>query len=124
MDGGILQYTLMVCAVSFLEMPFIILAPAFFADPMAMIVGSNVASPKLRTLPVIGKRFEGVFENKSTVGTLTAFIVSAVVLSPSMEVMPRLVISLAVAVAEALGGKYDNLLIGTVCIVAHQVVAF
>merc|ERR1712216_455732 len=124
MDGGILQYTLMVCAVSFLNMPFIILAPAFFADPMAMIIGSNVVSPKLRTLPVIGKKFADVFENKSVVGTLTAFTVSAAVLSPSMAVVPRLVISSAVAVVEALGGKYDNLMIGTVCIVAHQIVEF
>eukprot|EP00914_Ancora_sagittata_P014553 GHVO01028437.1.p1 GENE.GHVO01028437.1~~GHVO01028437.1.p1 ORF type:complete len:155 (+),score=19.62 GHVO01028437.1:144-608(+) len=95
-DIGITMYTLILIVWAGCGWDFRNLATMFFADPCAAIVGRSVASPKW-----IG--------NKTVAGSLTALVVTAIVLSRTVPLSDRIALAFSVAFLEAVGGPYDNL---------------
>merc|ERR1712086_974951 len=78
------------------------LAPLFFADPAGAVVG------KFCTRRGFNK---GWWENKTVAGTIAVFLFAFLSLDVP-EVAPRMLIAIACALGEAIGGKtFDNLVI-------------
>ncbi|KAF4690345.1 hypothetical protein FOZ60_000315 [Perkinsus olseni] len=104
-DPGITIYLLVV------GFPIAVLAPVFFADPAGAVVG-KWASANIPSFnpPWIGK--------KTVLGSAAVFAVAFVSLHTPTSLLPRLLVSLVIAVAEALGSRYDNINITAAVIAA------
>mmetsp|Transcript_78822 Transcript_78822/g.159958 ORF Transcript_78822/g.159958 Transcript_78822/m.159958 type:complete len:167 (-) Transcript_78822:87-587(-) len=101
-DAGISIYLLIVGAWFYLQLPVRALAPLFFADPAGAVVGKFCSR----------RGFNKVwYENKTIMGTLAVYTFALLSLDVP-GILPRALIAVACAVAEAFGGKtYDNLVI-------------
>ena len=93
-----------------MELPPGLLAPLFFADPAAAVVGKVVSNSFLR---VVNPR---VWSNKTLWGSTACVLVTYFSVGFECEWWQRAVIGLAASVAEAVGGEYDNACIGVVVI--------
>uniref|UniRef100_A0A7S1JT36 Phosphatidate cytidylyltransferase n=1 Tax=Vitrella brassicaformis TaxID=1169539 RepID=A0A7S1JT36_9ALVE len=107
-DLGITIYGLIVMTWAILELPFALLMPMFFADPLAAIVGKAVRSPK----------WAG---DKTIAGSLTVFFVTLLTTPFLPSIWLRLAISCLTSVLEAYGGVLDNLLVSMPPVVAFLV---
>ncbi|KAF4726753.1 hypothetical protein FOZ62_022986 [Perkinsus olseni] len=100
-DPGITIYLLVVGFWYFMELPIAVLAPVFFADPAGAVVG-KWASANIPSFnpPWIGK--------KTVLGSAAVFAVAFVSLHTPTSLLPRLLVSLVIAVAEALGSSFSS----------------
>lgn len=103
-DAGITIYLLIVATWFCFEQPPMALAPLFFADPMGAVVGKACSKRGINKV---------WYENKTVMGTLAVFAFALISLSiPEVEMLSRVGVALACALAEAFGGKtYDNAVI-------------
>eukprot|EP00658_Telonema_sp_P-2_P070622 TRINITY_DN60067_c0_g1_i1.p1 TRINITY_DN60067_c0_g1~~TRINITY_DN60067_c0_g1_i1.p1 ORF type:complete len:494 (-),score=88.78 TRINITY_DN60067_c0_g1_i1:46-1527(-) len=114
-DPGISAYVSLLLAMLALEIPFSAAAPMFFADPIGAIAGKA------------GSRFLGAAGNprwygqKTVLGSMAVGLVTLVTLSPALGPWPRIGIAIVAVLAEAVGGQYDNLVLGTVVVLSQRV---
>ena len=107
-DVGITVYLVLVSAWFGLELPPSVLAPLFFADPAGAVVGKTCS----RLLgPSYNPRWYG---SKTCAGTVAVFIVTLLTITYEVSTLTQLRIAAAAAVAEGIGGDFDNLAIGAV----------
>jgi hypothetical protein len=111
-DVGITIYLLLVGLWFFLKLPVYILAPIFFADPAGAIVGKFCTRR-------LGKKWNPkIFGTEKTLmGSLAVFLVTYV----SVTSEYRLLVSVVATLLEAVGGKFDNLLIALPVIISFLV---
>jgi hypothetical protein len=109
-DVGITIYLSLVSIWFLLGLPPSLLAPLFFADPAAAIVGKTLTWSPLAFLN------PSWYGSKTVVGTLTVFAVTYYTISYDCSEHVRLAIAALAAVGEAIGGDYDNAVIGAVVI--------
>ena len=110
-DVGITVYLLLVSGWFYLEMPILILAPLFFADPAGAVIG------KACTRAGINREWYG---RKTVAGTAAVFLFTwATITYPCSGFEARAIASVA-AIAEAVGGEYDNLAIGAVVLIGWR----
>lgn len=110
-DIGITIYLVLVMCWYFVQLPTAALSVMFFADPSGAVLG--------KALTRSGWRNPAWYEKKTVGGSLAVCIVTAVTLIafyPPLTVGRIAVLSLAAAVAEAVGGAYDNLVLAAVVI--------
>lgn len=106
-DVGVTAYLALVSAWFALQLSPTILAPVFFADPAGAVVG-KACSRRL------GRLNPAWYEQKTVCGSLAVFILTLLSLSYSCSAVQRVTIAVAAAVAEAVGGAYDNLALAAV----------
>eukprot|EP00914_Ancora_sagittata_P014135 GHVO01027624.1.p1 GENE.GHVO01027624.1~~GHVO01027624.1.p1 ORF type:complete len:153 (-),score=12.85 GHVO01027624.1:167-625(-) len=97
-DIGITVFGVIVILWCILKAPYSALAPTFFADPLGALVGRWADT---RTW----------YKNKTIAGSLAVFTAAALSLILFTNVLWRDVfgVSIAITLCEALGGRYDNL---------------
>ncbi|KAF4672586.1 hypothetical protein FOL47_000337 [Perkinsus chesapeaki] len=110
-DPGITIYLLIVGFWYFMELPIAVLAPVFFADPAGAVVGQWAS----RNIPNLNPKWIGT---KTVLGSVAVFVVAFVTLHAPATFLPRLMVAFVTAVVEGFGGKYDNLNIAAVVIIA------
>ncbi|PHJ16006.1 phosphatidate cytidylyltransferase [Cystoisospora suis] len=96
-DKGIILFNVLVAVWALLDLPFAPLAPMFYADPCAAIVGTTVESRKW-------------YKNKTIAGSAAVFVVTLLTAFTVDYAWHRLAIAALCTLLEALGGDYDNLL--------------
>jgi len=101
-DAGITIYLCIVAGWFYMQLPVRALAPLFFADPAGAVVG------KFCTRRGINKVW---WENKTVAGTIAVFVFAFLSLDVP-QLVPRVLLAIVCALAEAFGGKtFDNLVI-------------
>mmetsp|Transcript_136970 Transcript_136970/g.438185 ORF Transcript_136970/g.438185 Transcript_136970/m.438185 type:complete len:327 (-) Transcript_136970:114-1094(-) len=111
-DVGITIYLMIVMLWFFGELPARALSPMFFADPAGAIVGKFLS----HNYPHANKRW---IDKKTIGGSFAVLVVTCATLLVFYPPMPRstlVALSVAAMVAEAVGGKYDNLALAFVVI--------
>lgn len=111
-DVGVTVYLGLVSAWFYLQLPASILAPLFFADPAGAVVG-KWCSRNLRSNP-------RVYLQKTLCGSLAVLLLTFASITFRCSLAARALIAACAAVAEALGGEYDNLAIAVVVLVGWQ----
>ena len=107
-DVGITVYLGLVSAWFFLELPPTVLAPLFFADPAGAVIGKACSR-------LLGASYNPAWYGSKTVaGTAAVFIFTFLSITYDVSTFVRLRLAALAAVAEALGGEFDNLAIGAV----------
>jgi dolichol kinase len=107
-DVGITVYLCLVSAWLFLELPPSVLAPLFFSDPAGAVVGKACSQ-------LLGPSYNPAWYGSKTVaGTAAVFIFTFLSITFDLSTFARLRLSALAAVAEALGGEFDNLAIAAV----------
>ena len=104
-DVGITAYLLLVSLWFSLSLPPSLLRPLFFADPAGAVVGKFFTS----RFPRLNPAWLGA---KTVLGSLSVAAVTYLTLPFPASASLRLAVSAAAAVAEAVGGEYDNLALG------------
>lgn len=99
LDPGIVTYLAMCTVCAHLRLPFVEMAPLFFADPMGAIVGRNVRSVR-------------VYGSKTLAGSSAVWIAAYLVWNDT-RVAERAYGATIVAFVELFGGAWDNPLIGS-----------
>jgi hypothetical protein len=107
-DVGITIYLSLVSLWFYLSLSPTILAPLFFADPAAAIVGKTLSS----TTSLNPKWYS----NKTVAGSLVVAVVTYFTVQYECTVQERVLIAVLAAVGEAAGGEFDNAVIGLVVI--------
>jgi len=118
-DIGITVYLTLVMLWFFGELPAAALSPMFFADPAGAVVGQWLS----RNYPKYNKRW---YDKKTVGGSCAVFVVTfgtLVLFYPPMSLIFLLVLSAGAAVAEAVGGSYDNLFLAVAVIGGYRVLA-
>lgn len=101
-DAGITIYLLIVALWFFLEQPPMALAPLFFADPAGAVVGKFFSKQNMNMQ---------WWRRKTVMGTLAVFAFAFISLSIP-DLLPRFLIAVVCALAEAFGGEtFDNAVI-------------
>ena len=106
-DVGITVYLLVVCLWFYMQLPVSVLAPIFFADPAGAIVGRYMS----RKYAKMNLKWIG---DKTIFGSLAVFIVTF--FTASVDNQNRYYVALASTIGEAIGGKYDNLVVAVIAI--------
>ena len=107
-DVGITIYLLLVSVWFWLQLPPLVLAPLFFADPAGAVVGKLLSRH-------LGPRLNPPWLASKTVGgSCAVFALTWVSITYECTVWERCGLAAAATVAEAVGGEYDNLAIGVV----------
>jgi len=109
-DVGITVYLLLVSLWFFLQMPSSILAPLFFADPAGAVVGKACSK-------YLGHWNPAWYDKKTFAGTMAVFVLTYASITFRCSTVGRLRIASVAAVAEGVGGDYDNLAIAVVVLV-------
>ncbi|KAF4690346.1 hypothetical protein FOZ60_000316 [Perkinsus olseni] len=110
-DVGITIYLLVVGLWYYVQLPIVVLAPVFFADPAGAVVGRWAT----RNVPEFNPPWVG---SKTVLGSAAVLIVAFFTLHSPARVLPRLLVAVIAAMVEAIGGKYDNLCITAVVLTA------
>lgn len=110
-DVGITVYLSLVSLWFAWELPPTVLAPLFFADPAGAVVG-KLCSRHLG--PQLNPAWHG---SKTVAGTCAVFTLTYLSITFDATRWRRAQIAATAAVAEAVGGEYDNLAIGAVVLV-------
>jgi dolichol kinase len=97
-DKGIISYLAICALVAYLQIPFVNIAPMFYADPFGAIVGRMTTSAKL-----VG--------SKSVNGTLAVGVVAFATLFYT-PLTQRIFHSFMIAMIELFSRKWDNPMIG------------
>ena len=113
-DVGVTAYLVLVSAWFWLLLPAPILAPVFFADPAGAIVGKACSH-------FLGAANPRWFQNKTVAGSAAVLLFTFASISYQCSTAERVMISVAAALAEAVGGEYDNLCLAAVVLVAWEV---
>ena len=111
-DVGVTVYLALISAWFYLQLPATILAPLFFADPAGAVVGKWAS----RTLPANPR----VYGQKTACGSLAVLLATFATTTYPCSLAARTLIAASAALAEALGGAYDNLAIAVVVIAGWQ----
>lgn len=99
-----------------MQLPPHVLAPLFFADPAGAVIGK--AATKL-----LGSTYNPAwYENKTVAGTFAVFAFTYMSLNFNCSGFARRAIAASAAVAEAVGGEFDNLAIGAVVLIGWMAV--
>ena len=110
-DVGITIYLLLVAAWFQLELPLLVIAPVFFADPAGAVVGKWCS----RHLGAWNPKING---EKTLLGSLAVFVVtllsSSAVVSKGGGWGERLAVAAGAMWAELIGGDYDNLALAAI----------
>ena len=107
-DIGITVYLLLVSLWFYLRLPIRILAPLFFADPAGAVVGKACSR-------ALGPRLNPTwFQQKTVAGTVAVFALTFASITFDCTTTARLQIAAISAVAEGVGGDFDNLAIAAV----------
>lgn len=115
-DVGITIYLLLVSAWFHAELPSLILAPVFFADPAGAVVGKWCS----RNVAAYNPAWLG---SKTVLGSLAVLAVTWLSLAYECSPGARLLIAAAACVAEAVGGEYDNLALAAVVLTGWRATA-
>ena len=115
-DVGVTAYLSLVSVWFYLGLPPPVLAPVFFADPAGAIVGKSAAN-------LLGPSWNPRwYQNKTVAGSVAVLALTYLTISFPCTLWQRALIALASALAEAVGGEYDNLalagvvLLGWMCV--------
>jgi hypothetical protein len=106
-DVGVTAYLLLVSAWFYLRLPVTILAPVFFADPAGAVVGKLCSHLVPRLNPTWCGR-------KTVLGSAAVLGFTYVSITFPCSATERTAIAVLAAIAEALGGDYDNLALAAV----------
>jgi len=108
-DIGVTAYLTLVSGWFALQLPPTILAPVFFADPAGAVFG-KFCSRRL------GRWNPAWFQQKTVCGSLAVFglTLASVGVGYPCSTARRLAVSAAAALAEAVGGDFDNLALAAV----------
>ena len=101
------MYLLLVSVWFYLQLPSSLLAPLFFADPAGAIVGKACS----RNFPQYNPKWYG---DKTIAGSAAVFLLTFISITFPCSVLARLRIAATAAVAEGIGGDFDNLAIAIV----------
>mmetsp|Transcript_8326 Transcript_8326/g.8235 ORF Transcript_8326/g.8235 Transcript_8326/m.8235 type:complete len:169 (+) Transcript_8326:3-509(+) len=110
-DVGITVYLVVLGVWYYMELPIVVLAPIFFADPAGAVVGRWVS----RKAPQFNPPWMGT---KTVFGSAAVLVVTFLTLHSPVGALPRLFVALVTALMEAIGGQYDNLFITAVVVSA------
>jgi len=99
-DPGITIYLLVVACWFYMQLPVRHLAPIFFADPAGAVVGRFMS----KNFPHFNPRWIG---EKTVCGSAAVFAVTALTTTSYF----RLTLAAVATIGEAVGGRFDNLLI-------------
>ena len=114
-DVGITAYLLLVSVWFALQMSSSILAPLFFADPAGAVVGKACSK-------AFGPRRNPTWYGEKTLaGTAAVFAFTYATIAFRCTTMARLAIAAIAAVAEGIGGDFDNLAIAAVVLLGWWV---
>ena len=114
-DVGITIYLCLVFVWVFLGQNLRIMAPMFLADPAGSVVG------KWLSLHFPDQNYKW-FAEKTIGGSSAVFLVTLVCLYRPRKPLPRIGVAALAALGEAVGGAYDNLVIGLIVIAFSEVV--
>jgi len=109
-DVGVTAYLTLVSAWFALQLPPTILAPVFFADPAGAVVGKACSQR-------FGRFNLAWYQHKTVCGSLAVFAFTLFSVTYSCTTLQRVAIAAAAALAEAVGGEYDNLALATVVLI-------
>lgn len=116
-DWGITLYLLLVSAWYWAELPSVILAPLFFADPAGAVVGTWVTDKFPGRNRVWG-------HDKTVAGTVAVLVVTMLSITYPCTFLQRMAVGLAAAVAEgSVSGDLDNITLGLVVLCGWKSVA-
>ncbi|KAF4710123.1 hypothetical protein FOZ63_003060, partial [Perkinsus olseni] len=110
-DVGITIYLLVVGFWYYMQLPVVVLAPVFFADPAGAVVGRWAT----RNIPEFNPPWVG---SKTVLGSAAVLIIAFFTLHSPVGLLSRVLVAVIVAMVEAIGGKYDNLCITAVVLTA------
>merc|ERR1712195_25806 len=113
-DKGVTIYLLLVSIWFYLQLPPMILAPVFFADPAGAVVGRACT----RHFPRYNPAWYG---QKSVCGSLAVFLLTFCTISFPCDLIERIAIANAATIAEAFGGDYDNLALATTVLIGWRI---
>jgi len=108
-DTGIIAYLALCSFAAFMQIPFSLIAPMFFADPAGALVGKTFQSPT-------------VYGKKTALGSLAVFLVAYLSLPGVYSWPERAIHAFVICIVELLSGKFDNALIGSylILLVMHH----
>ena len=113
-DKGVTIYLLLVSIWFYLQLPPMILAPVFFADPAGAVVGKACT----RHFPRYNPAWYG---QKSVCGSLAVFTLTFCTISFPCNLIERIAIANAATIAEAFGGDYDNLALAATVLIGWRI---
>ena len=107
-DVGITLYLLLVSTWFALQLPALLLAPLFFADPAGAVVGKALSRH-------LGPRWNPAWVDQKTIGgSCAVFALTWLTITYDCSPLQRCALAALATLAEAVGGEYDNLAIGAV----------
>jgi len=109
-DIGMTVYLVVATVWFFLELPIVVLAPMFFADPAGAIVGKWLSGMKDKGVinPVW---WRGGGTTKTIGGSTAVLVFTMLTFAAPATLSQRFIVGVLAVLAEALGGPYDNLLL-------------
>merc|ERR1719499_940373 len=109
-DIGMTVYLVVAMLWFWLELPIVVLAPMFFADPAGAIVGKWLSGLKDKGVlnPVW---WRGGGTTKTIGGSAAVLAFTVLTFAPPATLPQRLLVGVLAVLAEALGGPFDNLLL-------------
>ena len=117
-DVGVTAYLSLVSAWFYLQLDPRVLAPVFFADPAGAVVGkwcSRNLGPKVNP---------AWYANKTVCGTAAVFSLTWATVGYPCSPAHRVLVAAAAALAEAVGGDYDNLALAAVVLTGWRAAAW
>eukprot|EP00928_Gymnodinium_smaydae_P029180 TRINITY_DN22050_c0_g2_i3.p2 TRINITY_DN22050_c0_g2~~TRINITY_DN22050_c0_g2_i3.p2 ORF type:complete len:280 (-),score=39.85 TRINITY_DN22050_c0_g2_i3:999-1802(-) len=117
-DIGVTIYLLIVSLWFALQLPPLVLAPVFFADPAGAVVGKMMSRHAPALNPLWYQRGD---IKRSVWGSAAVFLTTLATIFYPCNLCERLGIALLAMIAEAFGGKYDNLALAAAVLVGWLV---
>lgn len=119
-DIGMTVYLVVAMLWFWLELPILVLAPMFFADPAGAVVGKWLSGLKDKGI-VNPVWWRGGGTTKTLGGSAAVLLFTILTFSAPATFTQRLVVGMLAVLAEALGGAFDNLLLVIVVVGARAV---
>jgi len=109
-DIGMTVYSLVAMLWFWMQLPIMVLAPMFFADPAGAIFGKWLTSKKDQGVwnPVWWRAGSAM---KTVGGSAAVMFFTAMTFASPATTLQRILVGFLAAMAEAIGGAYDNLLL-------------
>lgn len=121
-DIGMTAYCCIAVLWFYYQLPVMVLAPMFFADPMGAIVGKWLSGMKDQGVRnPVWWNYGGV--TKTLGGSAAVFVFTALTFASPATLSQRLIVAALAVLAEAMGGAFDNLFLVLV-VVGSRVVMF
>lgn len=122
-DVGMTVYCLVAMLWFWLQLPILVLAPMFFADPAGAIVGRYLSGLKDKGIynPIWWQRGG---TTKTVGGSAAVLVLTMVSFAGPATFLQRLVVGAVAVIAEALGGDFDNLLLVIVIVGSRMLLNF